>query len=127
MSNADAIPLFFLLLQEAELQDSTWGLAVWYRLVTGSLVNAHACHRAGLFPLLLSWLAAASRPPHDPSAPGHDRQSGPADGVGVGVTSADGAEDRAGGNDMTRDEEDEEVPPPHPRVQVLTRVVSPSM
>ena len=59
VANHDAVPLFFLLLQEADAADAAWGLAVWYRLVATSLVNAHACHRAGLFPLLLQWLEGA--------------------------------------------------------------------
>jgi hypothetical protein len=62
MANAEAIPLFFLLLREADLNDALWGLAVWYRLAVGSLVNAHACQRAGVFPLLLDWLTTTGPP-----------------------------------------------------------------
>jgi hypothetical protein len=63
IANADAIPLFFLMLKEADESDAAWGLALWYRLAADSLVNAHACKRADLFPFLLEWFAATHPAP----------------------------------------------------------------
>lgn len=103
--NHDAVPLFFLLLQEADSADAAWGLAVWYRLVATSLVNAHACHRAGLFPLLLQWLEGA------PAA----AQGDAAAENGHAAAADDGASPK-GAADASHDAPPAQ--PRHPRLQV---------
>ena len=57
------------MLQEADARDASWGFALWHRLTAHSLVNSHACRRAGLFPTLLERFAAAAQPSDAPGAP----------------------------------------------------------
>jgi hypothetical protein len=76
--NKDAVPLFFLMLQEADESDTLWGLALWHRLAAESLVNATACKQAGLFPLLLAWFSASPHAPGHSSAAAEDSSDGDA-------------------------------------------------
>ena len=63
VANADAIELFFNVLQQASEADMLWGLAVWFRLVQGSMANVAACASVGLAKLLIDWFAASSEHP----------------------------------------------------------------
>jgi hypothetical protein len=111
MANAEAIPLFFLLLREADLNDALWGLAVWYRLAVGSLVNAHACQRAGVFPLLLDWLTTTG-PPCNEFQTSRTAADAPTNHT------ADSEESTGGLSGFPMAEVMPPVSAPHPRLQV---------
>ena len=45
VANAEAVPLFLAALRAAGSEERRWGLALWTRLLCGSMVNRSACER----------------------------------------------------------------------------------
>ncbi|KAK9824084.1 hypothetical protein WJX72_007613 [[Myrmecia] bisecta] len=60
VANADAVPLFFKSLREAEPAVQEWGLGVWGRLLQGSMANLAACDGSGVNGMLVDWFAASA-------------------------------------------------------------------
>jgi len=63
VANADAIELFFNVLQYAAEADALWGLAVFHRLTRASMANLAAAASTGLGRVLIEWFARPGTAP----------------------------------------------------------------